>query len=579
MRIKPEDKTIKQILNCGATYIVPRFQREYSWDQNNYKEFLEDMLKALVVENGTIKANDYFMGTMLFVEQSAKSKMINVIDGQQRLTTITILFSVLSDRFKELKEETLSQQIFKYIMTQDDDGEDVRVIKSNTSYPYFSFYIQDREKTKKVDANSEEEVCILKTYEYLYEKTAESNLRKVLSSNIIQSEECNFSYIDILKALRDQVLQTNVVSISTQEKDQANKIFEILNAKGKRLADVDLIKNKIFEILYKTEPADFAETRWSSIKRALYNSKTNVGFATFYRHFWISNYKKTSMNKLYDHFNTYLKPKTEETYERFLIEMEKNVNWYIQIVDPSREYWGNRKEYFLCVQSLNIISNYFNIAQTRIALLGLFELKEKKLISLSDFEQTIQKMEQFHFLYNAICSKRSNSLEKIYTDFSLGSRKCLSKDDVNECIREMMNNFRALLPSYDEFETKFINLTFTKKYSLDNVKAKYAVYYRYNLSEGKNYGLFPEDGTIEHIVPESNSVNALNIGNLIVLEKKINDECKNMEYKIKKEKYSMSKYQGVRNFVKKYETWTEKDINNRAKEMAHDIYNAVKNFI
>ena len=143
----------------------------------------------------------------------------------------------------------------------------------------------------------------------------------------------------------------------------------------------------------------------------------------------------------------------------------------------------------------------------------------------------------------------------------------------------MMNNFRALLPSYDEFETKFINLTFTKKYSLDNVKAKYAVYYRYNLSEGKNYGLFPEDGTIEHIVPESNSVNALNIGNLIVLEKKINDECKNMEYKIKKEKYSMSKYQGVRNFVKKYETWTEKDINNRAKEMAHDIYNAVKNFI
>lgn len=72
-------------------------------------------------------------------------KPIEVVDGQQRLTTITILFSVLSDRFRELGEDTLSKQLFNYITTTDDNGEKVRVLQSKSSYPYFVYYIQDRE--------------------------------------------------------------------------------------------------------------------------------------------------------------------------------------------------------------------------------------------------------------------------------------------------------------------------------------------------------------------------------------------------------------------------------------------------
>ena len=204
------------------------------------------MINNLVVDEGNIKDDQYFLGTMLFVGNFTEKpdKPIEVIDGQQRLTTITILFSVLSDRFRELGEETLSKQLFNYIMTTDDDGNKVRVLQSKSSYPYFVYYIQDREKTINTSPNTEEENCIKETYEYFLQQTSENALKKLLKKRMGDDTVQSFSHIEILKALRDQVLGCTFISIAAADKDQANKIFAILNAKGKRLAYIDLIKIK-----------------------------------------------------------------------------------------------------------------------------------------------------------------------------------------------------------------------------------------------------------------------------------------------------------------------------------------------
>ena len=158
MNIKPYDKTIRDLLGSKRQFLIPRFQREYSWDKKNYQEFFEDMMGNLAINNGKIAANQYFLGTMLFIGNFTEGtdQEIQVVDGQQRLTTITILFSALSDRFAELGEATLSRQIFTYIMTEDDDGKEVRILKSKTSYPFFAYFIQDKEKKIRQEANSEE---------------------------------------------------------------------------------------------------------------------------------------------------------------------------------------------------------------------------------------------------------------------------------------------------------------------------------------------------------------------------------------------------------------------------------------
>ena len=575
MNIKPYDKTVRDLLGSKRQFVIPRFQREYSWDKKNYQEFLEDMLGNLIIKDGRISSSQYFLGTMLFIGNFAEGteQEIQVVDGQQRLTTITILFSAMSDIFLTLGEQTLSRQLFAYIMTEDDDGNEVRILKSKTSYPFFSYFIQDKEKKMSPDATTEEEHCIKETYEYFRAQLTEAKLKSILKrkhgSEIVEA----LSEIDVLKALRDQVLNSTFISISTTDREQANKIFEILNAKGKRLAYIDLIKNKIFEVLNKVEPADFAEETWKNIKETLSFGKESVGLATFYQHFWSSKYKKVSSNKLYEAFNSTIK-KSETEYTEFIKELLKNAKIYMQIVNPKREDYNNRKEYFGIVQSLSCINNYFNVVQVRIALLALFDTKQRGIVDFTMLRDTLSYLENFHFAYNAILANRTNRLEKIYSSFAIALRKSQTKAEAKCVIRDkLVAPLDELFPTFDSFSDKFVALSFTKKDKVSNVKTKYAINKLNSLYS--NNEVFANDGTIEHIIPEKEQGNTLNIGNLILLEDNLNVEAGHENYANKCAVYAKSNYIWVKNFVAQHEQWDSSMIEQRAKEMAKVYYTEI----
>lgn len=575
MDIKPYDKTIRDILGSKRQFVIPRFQREYSWDKKNYQEFLEDMVGNLVIKEGKISSSQYFLGTMLFIGNFTEGteQEIQVVDGQQRLTTITILFSALSDRFVGLGQATLSRQLFSYIMTEDDDGNEVRILKSKTSYPFFSYFIQDKDKSLNPEATTEEEHCIMETYEYFHAQLTETKLKAMLKrkhgSEIVDA----LSEVDILKALRDQVLNSTFVSISTTDRKQANKIFEILNAKGKRLAHIDLIKNKIFEVLNKVEPADFAEETWKEIKEILSSGKESVGFATFYQHFWSSKYKKVYSNKLYEAFNATIK-KNEAEYSAFLNELLRNAKIYMQIVNPKREDYDNRKEYFGVVQSLNCINNYFNVVQVRIALLALFDVKQREIIDLTMLRSTLSYLENFHFAYNAILANRTNRLEKIYSSFAIALRKASTKVAARGIIQnELIAPLDELFPTFENFSAKFVALSFTKKDKASNVKTKYAIN-KLN-SFYSDTEVFSDDGSIEHIISEREGGDALNIGNLILLEGKLNDEAGHKDYSDKCAAYAKSNYAWVKNFIAKHRQWDSSMITQRAIELSKVYYSQI----
>lgn len=575
MNIKTYDKTIKELLLSGKQFIIPRFQRAYSWEKNNYKEFFEDILNCLTIKDGKIIIDQYFLGTMLFVGDYSENNAskIEVVDGQQRLTSITILFSALSDMFIKIGEPVLSEQIFKYIMTTDDDGEEVRILQSNSHYPFFSFFIQDRNKQIKQDPSSEEEECIKDAYYYFFSNLEETKVRKFLKNNFGDKSVDEISYIEILKAIRDQILNTIFVSISTFDKKQANLIFEILNAKGKRLTDIDLIKNKIFEVLDDTEPADIAQEKWKNLKSILNSCQESEGLATFYKHFWISKYKKVSDKKLYNSFNSLITPKNKERFLAFLNELEYDVKNYIRILHPTRDTYGNRKEYFGLVQSLNVLTNYFGIVQVRVVLLALFDIKEKGLLTLKELKEIVTSLENFHFAYNAIVILPTNKLESLYSNFAISIRKCTDKVQISDIVSNLMNQINSLYPSYQEFENNFVKLTFSKKENPSNVKTKYALnkinsYY-------SNTEIFDDESSIEHILSESLGEASLNIGNLIVLEERLNKEADNLKYKDKIEIYKKSSYEWMNKFVDEHDDWNEIDLENRAKSLAKLYYSSI----
>lgn len=573
MNIKPYDKTIRDLLQSKRQFVIPRFQREYSWGKKYTKEFLEDMIENLIIKDGKISYNQYFLGTMLFIGNFTEGteSEIKVIDGQQRLTTITILFSAMSEVLKEIGQRELSQLLFKYIMTEDDDGNEVRILKSNSNYPYFAYYIQDINKSVIQSPTTEEEQCIKDSYEYFISSLSEGKIKNTLKKTNGSDVVDALSHIEILKALRDQVLNTTFISISTTDESQANKIFEILNAKGKKLAYIDLIKNKIFETLSDTEPADLAEETWKQLKNILYSQKEQVGLATFYRHYWISKYKKSSENKLYDDFLTLKISNNKERCKEFLLDLVKNAKIYMKMLNPNRADYDNRKEYFWLVQSLNVLYNYFGIVQIRTALLALFELKENGLLSLSDFKSVITFLEGFHFAYNAVLSRKANTFEKIYSSFAIEARRCTDKAAVKEVInKKLYSPINKTFPSFIDFAEGFSMLTFSKKDNISNTKTKYTINKINTLFSG--HELFEENGSIEHILPESQSDN---IGNLILLEQSLNNEAGEKPYLEKKEFYRKSDYKWVSEFVESNENFSSDNIQKRAMELAKLYYTKV----
>lgn len=572
MNFKPDEKNIRSLLKSSCQFIIPRFQREYSWDKRNYQEFFQDMMDNLIVSKGEIKDDQYFLGTMLFVGNFAEKpdKPIEVIDGQQRLTTITILFSVLSDRFRELGQDTLSKQLFNYIMTTDDDGNEVRVLQSKSSYPYFVYYIQDREKNIPSSPSTEEEICIKETYEYFYQQTSEVALKRVLKKRIEDDDIVKtLSYVEILKALRDQILDCTFISIAAADKDQANKIFAILNAKGKRLAYIDLIKNIIFEKLKDGVDGTYAEETWNEIKSLLNSGPETVGMATFFRHYWISKYKRCNASVLYDDFNKTIKEKDD--YKIFLKDLLNNAKNYIKIINPNRADYNNRKEYLWLVQALSNINKTFNVVQTRIALLALYDVKERNLISAQQFKKAILSIENFHFAFTTICSMRTNNLETIYSRFAIDLRKCKSKQQTNNVIKEkLIDRLDKLYPKYNLFKAGFKELTFSKNDTPTNIKAKYTVYKLNCYFNNKE--IFEDDGSIEHILSEIEGRRTLNIGNLILLEKGLNEDAGEGTYYEKLAYYKKSKYNWVKNFIDENKNWSEEMIETRAEKLAHLYY-------
>ena len=576
MDFKPSDKTIKDLLVSGRQFLIPRFQRAYSWERNHYSEFLKDLVGNLQIREGEITSNPYFVGTMLFIGNfiEAERRPMEVVDGQQRLTTITILFSALSDIFKSIGQDKLAEQVFRYIMTEDDNGEQVRILISKSHYPYFAYYIQDYDKSNfAISSSSEEESNIEATYKFFIEQLKEDKVRKLLKMRIGSDLVDGISYVDILKAIRDQVLACSFIAITTDTKEQSNRIFEILNAKGKRLDSVDLIKNLLFEVVNDTEPVDRAEDIWTRIREKIEDPDVGVGIATFYRHFWASAYNKSTASRLYEDFKLKVRPNSKERYLRFMNEMLEYADYYSQIVNPTLAAFNNRQEYAWLVQSMKDLADDLNIVQVRVPLMALLSAKSKGVVSSQMLKTTVKYLEGFHFAFSVLTAGRANKIESIYSSFAINLRAASSKQDSSAVIKKLIEDLDPLYPCFETFKDAFNHLVYTKASVVSNVLTRYALrrlncYY-------SNQEVVQVDLTVEHIASESEGPETTQIGNLILLESSLNNDADNLSYAEKRGIYAKSKQEWVKAFLENNSVWDKSKFSQRADEMARDYYEKV----
>ena len=140
-------KTFRDLLGTNFNQLViPRFQRDYSWEKEHISEFLDDLIFGLNAEE-TSNKSPYFFGTILVVGNITGSKgKLEVIDGQQRITTATILLSVIGKLLDMNGENGLAIRVWEYIIKTTDNDEKITILQNDTLDDFFKDNVQDREQ-------------------------------------------------------------------------------------------------------------------------------------------------------------------------------------------------------------------------------------------------------------------------------------------------------------------------------------------------------------------------------------------------------------------------------------------------
>jgi len=575
LQFDAEDRPLSEILNGQEKYKIPRYQRPYSWTADEVSDLWNDLREE----------ESIFLGSFVFnYEHFQEEKFVEVIDGQQRLITLTILMAVLRDIYKQLgdkKKSSLTQQIIAHSNPISGE-EDYRLKCGDTLNKFFCEKIQ-KENSDIVSCNPKrkEEKAIRDNYKFLKNKI-EEELRQ------IQDKLKKIQYVDELKK---KVFDFKIIWIKIENDEDAYSIFETVNARGADLTAADLLKNYLFSKIPKTENGiDSAKEIWSTIESNIESVKGPLNLSKFIRYYWISKYSFVSEKKLYREVK-----KNITDPEVFLNDLLKASEFYYKMVNDSTSYkdWS---EDFINVKEAQKVTE----ALAGLRIMGitqpyslLFALLLNKSKIDFDFSETFKIIEKYHFAYSAICKFSGNVVEKVYYKASKEIQEALKYPDSKNRIKYVqraLNNFKNSLdyPSKPVFIEKFNDLEY-RSYSL-------VIYILSSIEKAK--GTTDESNinftkvNIEHILPQDPTEWGLTkkevknyvdkLGNLTLISKAINGPMGNKKLKDKIKFFNTSTLNINKELVEKFKKlkfkWEEKQINERQNEIAAFAYDEVWKF-
>lgn len=561
MKIESSDTNVERLFTSDFL-LIPRFQRPYSWDDENLEDFWKDVVQA--------EGEDYFIGSMVLYESGRQQ--YGVVDGQQRLTTITILLCVIRNVFQELGTENLAKGLHALIERGDRDSVNRYVVKTETSYPSFAEEIQNFGEKDFETEPQREEKRLQASYNF-FEKKVRGILLAVDADSAILKDNKLQAKVDRLKELRDSVLFLSLIRIELDNEDDAYLIFETLNTRGKDLALSDLLKNHFLKTIKGRGSVDTAKELRTRILSTINGSEVDIEPDTFFTHSWSSKFEATTQQKAYKKIKTAVKERNAIDQLRGFVDDAKH---YVAIFNPEQ---GWKKDQIEIIDSLKAM-RVFKIRQHTPGVLSLVRANKCGLISDRALKRALKAIEDFHFLFTAVTSLRSSGgISAMYSSFG---RKIFESSDANEAsvvITELVDKLNEREPSKSEFVAGFEQISFTTS----NTKQSSLV--RYTLQKlAKHQKLaFSDDAanlTIEHVFPQA-KIDAKwtadivgSLGNLILLTKNDNGKLQDDDFG-KKIKALKTLNGSIPQDVMDAPDWTRERVAVRTKYLAELAYNEI----
>ncbi len=441
--------------------VIPIYQRLYSWEKEQCKQLWDDIIKI----GGSDQIEGHFIGSILYVLDGIthSNNVLLIIDGQQRLTTITLLLTALRDHLNDEDEflEKFSCQKIQdhYLINSDKDGDKkFRLILSESDKDTLLSLI-DKDKRKP----SEPSLKIVENFK-LFEEWIRKNTDKLET---------------IFKGLEKLM----IVEIALEKgKDDPQLIFESMNSKGIELTQTDLIRNYIVMETEIEKQEGFYNKYWRAMEEDFKQNKKL--FDRFVRHYLTIKTKIPNIKKVYVALKDYRQKEGIEI-EVLLQDLQKYCGYFCQIVFKKKESDKdlNKALGFLVDLEMDVIYPL---------LLELYSDYSDGVLSEDDFKSSIELIESYIFR-RAVCGLGANSLNKVFPSFTKHIQK-------NEYFESLEAHFGYLtekqrFPNNDEFKDCFITIDFYRfkknRYffeRLENFDRKERVY--------------THEYTIEHIMPQ-----------------------------------------------------------------------------
>jgi hypothetical protein len=564
MKMESLDQDIRTFLSSGY-YRIPRFQRPYSWTRENIQEFWDDV----ICDNPP----DYFIGSMVVFREG--NQRFGVVDGQQRLTTITILLAILRNTLAALKFSDLAEGIQGLIERKNIDNKAEFVLCTETSYPFFQDRILKFGEPDVPVSPMREEENLQSAYDQM--ETLVRDMVQGLNRDSTLSRKKRLETIRLkLTQIRDALLNVKIISVKLDDEDDAYIIFETLNTRGKDLSLTDLVKNHVTKHL-KTRSAsvDTTKVKWERILETIEGSSCNLNTDAFIHHFWLSRYDYLPAKKL---FRVLKRRITKTEVKGFLDHLVSDAALYRSIHEVGYGKWF-KHEKRIC-ESLEALQ-LFRVQQQTPCVLSLLRAYRSKRIKKSRLEAALVAVEKFHFLFTAVTSQRSSGgISGMYA--SLG-RRLFEAADMNSAykiIKEIASKLRKRVPSLDEVKALFPEIIYTDHVTKQRSLVKY-ILVGFDKHAASGITIDYDTMTIEHLVPQSQiGVGDYTegivgqLGNLILVSSDLNSRLKNKPFKEKKKILEASSY-CLPADIAAASDWTPIDIKARTERMAVKAYESI----
>jgi hypothetical protein len=548
------NQTFRQLLGNGLTYQVPQFQRDYSWTEDEWEDLWQDIV-GLFTEDGE---SAHYLGYLVL--QSSDSKQFEIIDGQQRLSTVSILILAALGHLQNL-------------VNDDIDAEKNQRRKDNLQNSYIGYVdpvsLIPRSKLELNRHNNRFYQTYMVPLETMPKRglnASEHLLRKAfywfqakISSRCQKDGTAVAAFIDTMV---DKLFFT---VITVTDELNAFKVFETLNSRGVRLSATDLLKNYLFSVIssgntHETELTAM-EDRWERIVDEL----GSESFPEFLRVYWNSCHPLVRKSDLFKTIRKQIVNK--EQVFALLRSLDQSASIYATLRDPHDSSLDLEER-----QSLDRLL-MFNVRQPLSMLMACYrQFIDRDRIT---FTRVLQAIVVISFRYNVICNLPPQDQEKVYNDVA------------NKISNGTLNNWKSILKALQEIypEDLLFKVAFQEKElkttaSRNKKVVRYILFQIEKQESGHDFEFESTAYNLEHILPENPSeawshIDEHNqdkfvyrIGNMTPLEKKTNRDIGNKGYGDKIVAFQESCFKITTAIPERYDEWNEAKISARQTYLA-----------